>query len=134
MRHRLRVLEALALVLVGRALRLWVPMRRWAPLLGPKAPPTAAVRLGPSQGAEASVASAVTSAGRRIGGNCLEQAFAASVMLRLRRARGIVVIGLDRIDPTAAPHAWVVGASGRVVVGGELMDRFVPVNQFGRTA
>ncbi|WP_322937125.1 lasso peptide biosynthesis B2 protein [Nocardioides bizhenqiangii] len=133
LRRRLRVVEALALLLVGRALRRWVPMKRWSRVLGPTLPPTATARPDLPDGAEAAVATAVASAARRGGGNCLEQAFAASVMLRLRRRRGVVVIGLDRTDPAAAPHAWLVGTSGRVVVGGEMMDQYVPVSQFGRS-
>lgn len=130
-RRRLRVLEALVLVLVGRGLRRWVPMRRWSRVLGPTAPPTAEPVPGTPQGAEEAVAAAVGSASRRVGANCLEQAFAASLMLRRRGDHGVVVIGLDRADPSAAPHAWLVGSSGRVVVGGETRDRFVPVSQFG---
>lgn len=125
------MLEALLLVLTARALRRWVPMRRWSPVLGPRATPTARALPGVPAGAEALVAAAVGSASRRVGANCLDQAFAASLMLRLRGERGVVVIGLDRADPTAAPHAWLVGASGRAVVGGDGVDRFVPVSQFG---
>jgi len=132
-RHRLRVAQALVLLVIGRALRLWVPMRRWSRVLGPALPPTAVAGSEAPEGVEGAVASAVASAARRGGGNCLEQAFAASLMLRARGRRGVVVIGLDRRDPAAAPHAWLVGASGRVVVGGEVMDQYVPVSQFGRS-
>lgn len=134
LRRRLRVVEALTLLLVGRALRRWVPMRRWSRVLGPTLPPSATARPDAPEGAEAAVAAAVASAVRRGGGNCLEQAFAASLMLRLRGRGSAVVIGLDRTDPAAAPHAWLVGASGGVVVGGEVMDQYVPVSQFGRPA
>jgi hypothetical protein len=129
--RRLRVLEAVALVLVGRLLRRWVPMRRWSRVMGPTAPPTAVPAPGLPAGVEEKVARAVASAVRRVGGNCLEQAFSASVMLRARGERGAVVIGLDRTNLGAAPHAWLVGASGRIVVGGDVMDQFVPVSQFG---
>lgn len=134
LRHRLRVLEAAVLVLVARVLRRSVPMRRWSRVLGPTAPPTVPVSEDAPDGVEAAVARSVGSASRRVGGNCLEQAFAASLMLRRRGVRGVVVIGLDRADPSAAPHAWLVGASGRVVVGGEVLDRYLPVSQFGREA
>lgn len=127
------MLEALVLVLVARVLRAWVPMRRWSRVLGPTQPPTANARPDAPEGTEAAVAAAVASATRKAGGNCLEQAFAASLMLRLRGERGVVVIGLDRADPASAPHAWLVGRSGRVVVGGDVTDRFVPVSQFGCT-
>ncbi|MEZ0579738.1 lasso peptide biosynthesis B2 protein [Nocardioides sp. MH1] len=133
-RHRLRVLEALALLLVARVLRVLVPMRRWSRVLGPTGAPTAETVPGAPTGAEADVSRAVVSGSYRLRSNCLEQAFAATVMLRARGRRGVVVIGLDRADPSAAPHAWLVAPSGRVVVGAEVMDRYVPVSQFGRPA
>lgn len=123
----------MVLLVVARALRLWVPMRRWSRVLGPTGAPTTPLVLDRPDGVEGTVSDAVASAARRLGGNCLEQAFAASLMLRRRGDRGIVVIGLDRQDIGATPHAWLVGASGRVVVGAEGMDRFVPVSQFGRS-
>lgn len=132
LRRRLRVLEALVLVLVGRVLRRWVPMRRWSRLLGATCVPTVEVVPAVLEGREALVARAVTAAAHRVDGNCLEQAFAGSLMLRLRREPAVVVIGLDRADPASPPHAWLVGSSGGVVVGGDGRDRYVPVSQFGR--
>ena len=125
----MRVLEALLLMLAARVLRHLVPMRRWAPLLGVNGPATAAIRLGRLDGAEQAVAGAVSSGAHRIGSNCLEQAVAASVMLRVRRTPGVVVIGLDVADPSAVPHAWLVGPSGHVVCGGD-EGGHRPVNQF----
>ncbi len=113
-------------------LRSRVPMRRWSRLLGPTSAPTVVPQGERPVGREGDVAAAVGSATWRTGANCLEQAFAASVMLRLRGQHSVVVIGLDRADPAAPPHAWLVGASGRVVVGAETMDRYHPVSQFGR--
>lgn len=122
------------LLLLARALRKWVPMRRWAPLLGENGPPTASMVLDRLQGDEAVVARAVASGARRVSANCLEQAVAASLMLRRRGTGAAVVIGLDPAQPDAIPHAWLVGASGAVVVGGDEMPGFRPVNQFGRLA
>ena len=129
--HRARVLEALALLGLAHVVRLRVPMRRWARLLGPNGPTTVAIVTGPLTGPEAEVARAIGAAVRRTGANCLEQAVAASLMLRRRRVPGLVVIGLDVTDPSQVPHAWFVGASGLVVVGGEQAGHR-PVNQFGR--
>lgn len=131
-RHRARVLEALVLVLVARLLRRGVPMRWWAPLLGANGPATVSVEPGPLSGVERDVAGAVWRASVRTGANCLEQAIAASLMLRVRRTPGAVVIGLDVADPSAVPHAWLVGGSGHVVCGGDL-GRHRPVNQFTPT-
>jgi hypothetical protein len=129
--HRLRVVEALVLVLTARVLRRTLPMRRWARVLGVPGPFVVDAVLEPLAGPERRVASALAGASRRLRQNCLEQAFAASVMLRRRGLRSAVVIGLDREDPRRAPHAWLVGPSGRVVVGGDVMDDFRPVSQFG---
>lgn len=130
-RHRVRVLQAIVLLLGARVLRRTVAMRRWSGLLGANGPVRVGVDLGPLAGAEAEVARAVGAAARRTSANCLEQAVAASLMLRARRVRSVVVIGLDPKRPADVPHAWLVGESGSVVVGGEVVDRFRPVNQFG---
>lgn len=131
LRHRLRVVEALVLVLLARVLRRHVPMRRWSALLGPTGPATTAPVLGRLDGAEVRVAVALRSAAARTGANCLEQAVAASLMMRARRRPGVVVIGLDARRPEAVPHAWFVGRSGLVVTGEEVMDGFRPASQFG---
>lgn len=128
-RHRGRVLEALLLMVAARLLRHVVPMRRWAPLLGANGPATSPIELGALEGSEHAVAGAIWSGSHRMGANCLEQAVAASVMLRVRRTPGVVVIGLDAADPSAVPHAWLVGRSGHVVCGGA-EGRHRPVNQF----
>ncbi|WP_460787544.1 lasso peptide biosynthesis B2 protein [Nocardioides maradonensis] len=128
--HRARVVEALLLLGFAHVVRLRVPMRRWARLLGPNGSTTVAIQTGPLAGREAEVAGAIGAAVRRTGANCLEQAVAASLMLRRRRLPGLVVIGLDVADPSQVPHAWFVGASGLVVVGGE-QGGHRPVNQFG---
>lgn len=130
--RRLRVAEALVLLLVARVLRRFVAMRRWAPLLGDPGPPQAPMALAPLTGDEALVARAVASGARRLSANCLEQAVAASLMLRRRGGRAVVVIGLGRERPDGVPHAWLVGPSGAVVTGGEEMPGFRPVSQFGR--
>ncbi len=131
LRHRLRVVEALVLVLLARVLRRHVAMRRWAPLLGPSGPARTEPVLGRLGGTEVRVALAVRSASARTGANCLEQAVAASVMMRVRRRPGVVVIGLDARRPAQVPHAWFVGRSGLVVTGEDVMDGFRPASQFG---
>lgn len=126
-------MEALVLLVLARLARTTVAMRRWAPVLGANGPAVVGVELGGLRGAEADVALAVEAGARRLGANCLEQAVAASLMLRRRGRPGVVVIGLDVADPAEVPHAWFVGASGFVVVGGE-QGRHRPVNQFGSAA
>jgi len=131
--HRWRVVQALTLLVLARLLRRFVPMRRWSGLLGANGAAVVGIELGPLSGAEAEVAWAVEAGSRRVAANCLEQAVAASLMLRARRLPAAVVIGLDVADPGATPHAWLVGPSGLVVTGGEL-GAFRPVNQFGPTS
>lgn len=129
--HRARVVEAFVLLVLAGIARRYLPMRRWAPILGPNGPAGVPIELGTLHGPEAAVARAIEAGARRVGANCLEQAVAASVMLRRRRCPGAVVIGLDLANPADVPHAWFVGASGHVVVGGPLGGHR-PVNQFGR--
>lgn len=131
LRHRLRVVVAIVLLLGARLLRRTVAMRRWARILGENGPVEVGVEVTRLEGVEREVAGAVASGARRTSANCLEQAVAASLMLRARGARGVVVIGLDPRQPDGVPHAWLVGPSGSVVVGGDVVDRFRPVNQFG---
>ncbi|WP_460851375.1 lasso peptide biosynthesis B2 protein [Nocardioides montaniterrae] len=129
-RHRLRVLEAMVLVLGARLLRHVVPMRRWAAILGAHGPATSPIVTGPLGGVEQEVSAAVWRGAVRLHANCLEQAVAASVMLRVRRTPGVVVIGLDVADPSAVPHAWLVGGSSGLVVCGGDEGGHRPVNQF----
>jgi hypothetical protein len=132
MRRRLRAAEALAFVLLARVLRTRIAMRRWSFLLGPTGPARAETLADRQPSAtEALVSRAVGSAARRTSANCLEQAVAASLMLRARRTPGAVVIGLDPTRPDGVPHAWLVGGSGAVIVGGEVMGDFRAVSQFG---
>lgn len=131
-RHRLRVLEALVLVLLARVLRTRVPMRRWAPLLGQRGAASTELVTGPLPAVEASVAAAVAGARRRSAANCLEEAVAGSLMLRWRGVRSVVVIGLDSAGSGRPPHAWLVGSSGRVLTGGSAVPGYRPASQFGR--
>lgn len=135
LRHYLRVLEALVLLGLARALRRWVPMRRWARILGPTGPATAGTAGTPTEPpaspVESRVSGAVERASVRFDANCLEQAVAGSLMLRVRRRPARVVIGLDTADPGAVPHAWLVGRSGAVVLGRDETGRYRPVSQFG---
>lgn len=132
LRHRVRVVEALALLVVARVARLVIPMRRWALVLGGAGAARVVVdATATPRRVEVLVAAAVESAARHVPANCLDKAVAASLMLRQRDAPSVVVIGLNRDQPTDVPHAWVVGPSGNVVVGEAEMHGFRPVSQFG---
>lgn len=60
---------------------------------------------------------------------CLDRAIAGKLMLRRRRVRARLVIGIGTEDPTTS-HAWLVSSSGWIVVGGEEVDRFRAVTDF----
>lgn len=134
-RSRGRALEAVVLLLVSTAVRRWVPMRRWARVLGRvRTPEVSSVRASRLEGAERQVANALRSGGRRVpvSTTCLDRAIAGHLMLRRRGAHPRLVVGLNRADPAEGSHAWLVGASGAVVVGGEVMDDFVPVTEISQ--
>ena len=63
---------------------------------------------------------------------CLDQALTGSLLLRLRRRRSNLVIGMLTDDPLRGSHAWLVAESGSVVVGAAQMDDFTAVTQFVR--
>lgn len=132
-RHRARVFEAMLLLSLGMALQRWLPMPRWAFLLGsPREVPEGwghdPVEGLPVQAAtpvERHVAVAARRASRRLRGEptCLAEALAAQLMLRRRGEPGVVVIGLRRRadegrgEPCDA-HAWLLGREGALIGAG----------------
>ena len=123
--------EALALLTVASATRRALPTRRWHPLLGePVHAPTDGPDGATPTGTEAGVQRAVHRAALRVPwhANCLDQAIAAQLMLRLRRQPGTAIIGLRRGVAWDA-HAWVVGRTG-TVVGGPASAGFTAVSAF----
>jgi hypothetical protein len=52
-------------------------------------------------------------------------------MLRRRSVGARLVVGLLHADPSADAHAWLVSETGVIVVGGEVVEGFTPVTQFG---
>lgn len=134
-RSRGRTFEAMVLLLVSTAVRRWVPMRRWARVLGRvREPQVSSVTASGLIGVERRVAIALRSGDRRlpVSTTCLDRAIAGHLMLRRRRTLPRLVVGLNRADPAEGAHAWLVGPSGSVVVGAEVMDDFVPVTEISR--
>jgi len=132
--YRRRTLEACVLLAVATLLRRYVTMRRWSRVLGEMGPVRPApAPVGPSDPTERAVALAVAAAARRLPAatTCLDRAIAASLMMRARGRRPRLLIGMPLDDPRGTSHAWLVGESGRVVVGDGELERFRPVTQFG---
>ncbi|MFM2438392.1 MAG: hypothetical protein RLZ55_1211 [Actinomycetota bacterium] len=142
-RHRARVLEAMGLLVMGAAAQKWVPMTRWALVLGHHgAVPEAwsgqeVVRL-PAVAAslvERRVAGAIRSGVRRLPfePTCLAQATAGQIMLRARHSPGVVVIGLrPKPERDAGPwdaHAWLLGRVG-ALTGGPAAKGFTAATVF----
>lgn len=133
---RRRRTEAMALLALASLGRRAVPMRRWARVLGNR---TVAHSAVPSPvrltGVEDEVSRALRVATDTVPftASCLDQAVAGSLLLRRRGLGATVVIGLSTIDPHKS-HAWLLGPSGEVLVGGIVADGFVPVTEFHRDA
>ncbi|MEI6623889.1 MAG: lasso peptide biosynthesis B2 protein, partial [Actinomycetes bacterium] len=131
---RSRTGEALLLVSTARVLRATLPMASWQKLVGRKSAAdsaTPAVAVSP-QGLERTVSLAVRRADERapFHTTCLDQALAARWMLRRRGEHPVLVIGLNRADLSADPHAWLTGEHGGTVTGAAAMPDFVPVTEF----
>lgn len=126
-RHRLRVAEAIALLLTARLLVALVPFRYWRPSLGRIVAAPQAMA-----GTEASlpVLRAHRQAVKRlpITVKCLPQAMALQWMLRRRALASVLTIatlpraGRSTLDDL---HAWVSSAGGVLV--GESALPYVPV-------
>lgn len=130
--HRLRVVEAvMALTVVGVVLAV-LPFRLVARLAGRV---EASVRACPPPTVDATAAAvgrSVEAAARRLPWRpaCLEQALAASLMLRRRGVPSHLCIGVatgDRRDFRA--HAWVTAAGG-TVCGGAAAAGMTPIAAF----
>jgi hypothetical protein len=129
----LRTMEAAVVLTIVGSVRRLVPMRVWSGVVGHRvaAVPTIEDRKRPTP-PERSVAQAVRSAARWLPFeiSCLDQAVGGSLMLRRRDVSASVVIGINRLDPTDTSHAWLVGASGAVLIGANRIDEFAPVTEF----
>lgn len=146
MGHWLRVLEAMLLLLLARALVRLVPMRHWRASLGPIVPPAAAeltfkLKQDPRElGACAAAVHPVRAAHRRalvhLPGHfkCLPQAMALQWMLRRRKVPSVLTIAALPAHLRASPddlHAWVE-AAGVIQIGQSDLP-YRPLLQLGST-
>jgi len=123
-RHRARVLEAMALLIVSMLTLRIVPvgrLLRWCRLPICSAPPADAPL------AECEIGDAVLAAVQRLGQrpNCLPQAIAAGIMLRRRGSTPRIAFGARRRDGTLTAHAWLIADTG-IVCGGEAARAMTP--------
>lgn len=133
-RHRRLVAQAGAAIVSARSLRLALPAARWERLIGVKGPVTGEAYSTPTPptGIDQDVSVAIAAASRRLPftPNCLDKALAARWLLVRRGERPILVIGLNREELSATPHAWLVGSSGGTVTGAGPVRDFVAVTEF----
>lgn len=146
MGHWLRVLEAMLLLLLARALVRLVPMHHWRPSLGPIVPPAAELTFQLKQGSSgpgtgAAAVQPLRAAHRRalvhLPGHfkCLPQAMALQWMLRRRGVPSMLTIaalpGHLRTNPNDL-HAWVE-AAGAIQIGQSDLP-YRPLLQLGSVA
>lgn len=130
MRHRLRVLEAFAVLAIARIALLTVPLawivaatgRIDAGQAGDR-PPHAAM-----DPVSSSVRRALRAGARRLPwhSTCLTRALAGRIMLARRGAPSTLVFGVAVDGETLSAHAWLMTAEG-VVCGGRVAPRFLPL-------
>lgn len=63
---------------------------------------------------------------------CLEQAMAGRVMLRRRGYSSRLHLGVGKSGETLEAHAWLE-CDGEILLGGEVVERFTPLAEFGET-
>lgn len=145
--HRLRVVEAMALLAAAGLAQRAIPMRRWSWVLGRAAevPPTwsrgavEALPARPGSAAEWNVMRAVDRARRAVpwSPTCLAQVAAGQALLRQARTSGVAVIGLRPSTAPATPdrrwetHAWLLGRRG-ALTGGAAAEGFTATTVFER--
>lgn len=115
--RRLALLEAVIALAIARVLVVAVPLRRINPRLG--VADTESPEDTASAGDAALIGPAIRSAARRLPWRCrcLEQAYAAKMMLRRRRLSNTLYLGVRKVDGEMEAHAWVrVGP--RPITGG----------------
>jgi hypothetical protein len=131
--NRVVLVEAVVLLIVTAALQKWVPMPRWAAVLGrPATVPepwngrqVETLLAASANPREARVARAVARATRLLPRepSCLAQAATAQLLLRQRRSAGVVVVGLkppvagDGSPGKWSAHAWLLGGRGALTGG-----------------
>lgn len=123
-RHRGRVLEAMALLILFMVAVRVVPvgrLLRWFQLPICPAPP------GDAPAAERDIGRAIAAAVRRLGdrANCLPQALAGGVMLRRRGGRPCIAFGVNRLEGAFSAHAWLIAETG-IVCGGQAARAMMP--------
>ena len=122
--------EAWLMLGLARLTIVLLPFRLVAKLLGEKHSDEASY-----QNKATTIGTAIVRASKRSfwRAKCLEQALAASAMLRLRRRSCTVYFGVadNSSNKSLAAHAWVV-SNGIIVTGGKGVEEFKVVGIFKR--
>lgn len=127
--HRLRVVEAAAMLALATLLLSVLPFRLVARLAGRVEASADTCPPPTPDAAAADVGRAVSAAARRLpwGPACLEQALAASLMLRRRGVPSRLCIGVATGDGNGfRAHAWLT-AGGGTVCGGPAAAGMTPI-------
>jgi hypothetical protein len=128
--HRLRVLEAAALLSIYPLVTRIVPLPRLLRLLGIAIVPASGENHRVGSLPARAVGFAVEAAACRLPWRplCLPQATVAGTMLRLRRYRPSICFGARRAEDGLSAHAWLVldGPDGGIVSGGAPVGALSP--------
>lgn len=129
-RHRLRVLEAAALLAAYALVVRVLPLKQLLTLAGIRIASTTQPPIQSPSAEGLAVGRAVEAAARRLPWHplCLPQATVAGLMLRLRGRRPSMCFGVKRAEDKLSAHAWLIldGAEGGIVVGGRPVGDLVP--------
>ncbi len=131
--ERAALAEAVFCLALARALVRLVPFRILAPRLGRQMVESSFQRSLAGESAGSRVRWAVAAAARRMPfrARCLEQAYAATMMLRRRGVPSTIYFGVAREGGALEAHAWVRSISG-YVTGGANARRYAVVTLFGQ--
>ncbi len=139
-RGLLRHAEAVVTLITVRIAVAVLPPRAVTALLGPvagtppvdSAPPNAF--LGDASEAARTIPDTLVRAARWLPwrSNCLVLAVAGRLMFARRHIPSAIHLGVRSSHGFFAAHAWLI-AYGVIVLGGEEVDRYVPLASFGRT-
>ena len=133
-RHRVRVLGAIAVLVVTTLTRRLAGPRTMRWLLGRPRPATHEDRgrLEPPDPEVRAIVIAVLAASRRLPAlSCLDRALAGRLLLRARGRSSSVVIGIPVVDRSLPTHAWLVDDTGCACLGGAEASGYAPVTVFG---
>jgi hypothetical protein len=121
--------EAWVYLGVARAMLLFMPFRKIAPMLGESIyTDTASLpsSLRP-QRIRAAITRAASCAPWRT--KCFEQALAGKLMLRYRRMSGVIFFGVNKTGTALKAHAWLE-SEGVIITGAKGIEQYTVIARF----